>query len=57
MAMKATHAAIARGLASHATDHLTKTASLKKEAARRWLEDHDLIKLCQLFKKKQRTRK
>jgi len=52
--MKATHIAIARGFASHASDSMQKSASLHKEAGRRWLEDHDLIKLCKLFKKKQR---
>jgi hypothetical protein len=52
--MKKTHLAIARGFASHADDHRVKTAAQVKDAARRWLDDNDLIKLCNLFKKKQK---
>lgn len=53
--MKATHAAIARGLAGLSTTGHTKTACVTKTAKRRWLEDPDLIKLCRLFEKKQKV--
>ncbi len=52
--MKITHACIARGLAAHADDYLRKTAAVKTGASRRWLEDQDLVKLCQLFKAKKK---
>jgi len=52
--MKATHAAIGRGLAKFAHAPLVKIAHVK-EARRRWLEDDDLIKLCRLFKEKHKA--
>jgi hypothetical protein len=42
---------IIRGLAKHASDSLTKTASVKTAASRRWLMDADLVKLCNACKK------
>jgi hypothetical protein len=50
--MQVTHNAIRRGLAKLADTPMSKTA-----ARRRWLEDTDLVKLCQLFKAQQSRKK
>ena len=50
--MKNTNAALLRGFAKLAELSLVKTASMTKEARRRWLEDQDLVKLCRLCKEK-----
>lgn len=49
--MKTTHECIARGLAAVADRPLNKLAS------RRWLEDSDLVKLCELFKESRKKNK
>jgi hypothetical protein len=54
LGMSTTSSILLRSLASFASGNIVKTASIAKEArSRRWLEDEDLIKLCQLCKSKQ----
>lgn len=49
MRMSTTHAILARGFAKLAATH-DRPQLVKDAAARRWLEDQDLVKLCRLFK-------
>lgn len=50
-----THSALSRGFAARAPSSM-KLASIAKQANRRWLEDSDLVKLCQLFKENERKK-
>lgn len=53
--MKTTHSALVRAFASHANDRVK--LAFEKKAARRWLEDDDLMKLCKLSKRCRESKK